>query len=165
MISYLTTEKCMVNMLSNKYEQALNDTLEHLLTNIPVSEDKTLKFTVADYFCLTEITPGQLLSYIRKFKQKMNHADRRILCSFLAKNQNLDSEMTMETFKGEALSYIIDGEERRVTDEMWQQVFDEFDKYNIPTRRNVIYSVAKRALEGDLILPLKQIQAGKEYQK
>lgn len=165
MISYLTVEKCHVDMLSNKYGKAITDVLEHLYTNIPLTEDKTLPFTVADYFCLTDLTPGQLLSYIRKFKQKMDPNERRILCKFLGKNQNLDSEMTMKSFKEESISYVIDGVEKRVTDEMWQQVMTEFDQNNIPKRRYVLYSVARRAIDGDPILPLTQKQSGKEYVK
>ena len=144
MISYLTVEKCHVDMLSNKYEKAIADVMEHLYTNIPLSEDKTLKFTVADYFCLTDLTPGQLLSYIRKFKQKMDPNERRIICKFLGTNQSLDMEMTMDNFKGESLSYIVDGEEKKVTDEMWQHIMNEFEQHNIPKRRNVLYSVASR---------------------
>lgn len=165
MISYLTVEKCHVDMLSNKYEKAIADVMEHLYTNIPLSEDKTLKFTVADYFCLTDLTPGQLLSYIRKFKQKMDPNERRTICKFLGTNQNLDMEMTMDNFKGESLSYIVDGEEKKVTDEMWQHIMDEFEQHNIPKRRNVLYSVARRAVDGDPILPLTQKQNGKEYVK
>ena len=109
MISYLTVEKCHVDMLSNKYEKAIKDVMEHLYTNIPLTEDKTLPFTVADYFCLTDLAPGQLLSYIRKFKQKMDPNERRIICTFLGKNQALDSDMTIEKFKNETIGYIIDG--------------------------------------------------------
>ena len=71
-MAYLAVEKCYVEMPSNKYEKAIADVLGYLYTNIPVTEDKTLKFTVADYFCLTDLTPGQLLSYIRKFKKDMD---------------------------------------------------------------------------------------------
>lgn len=165
MISYLTVEKCRVDMPSNKYEQAITNVLEHLYTNIPLTEDKTLPFTVADYFCLTDITPGQLLSYIRKFKQKMDPNERRIICTFLGKNQALDTEMTIEKFKSETIGYIIAGEEKKVTTEMWQQIMDEFDQHNIPKRRNILYSVARRAIENDPILPLKEKQSTKEYVK
>ncbi len=165
MISYLTVEKCHVDMLSNKYEKAIKDVMEHLYTNIPLTEDKTLPFTVADYFCLTDLAPGQLLSYIRKFKQKMDPNERRIICTFLGKNQALDTEMTIEKFKGETIGYIIDGVEKKVTTEMWQQIMDEFDQHNIPKRRNILYSVAKRAIVGEPLLPLTQKQNTKEYVK
>ena len=164
-MAYLAVEKCYVDMPSNKYEKAIADVLGYLYTNIPVTEDKTLKLTVADYFCLTDLTPGQLLSYIRKFKQKMDPNERRILCKFLGSNQSLDTEMTMEKFKGESIAYIIDGVEKKVTNEMWQQIMDEFEQNNIPKRRHVIYSVARRAVDGDPILPLTQKQNGKEYVK
>ena len=134
MISYLTVEKCRVDMLSNKYEKAITDVLEHLYTNIPLTEDKTLPFTVADYFCLTDLAPGQLLSYIRKFKKDMDPFERRVISKFLGSNQSLDTEMTMEKFKGESIAYIIDGVEKKVTDEMWQQIMDEFEQNNIPKR-------------------------------
>ena len=43
---------------------------------------------------------------------------------------------------------------------------DEFDQHNIPKRRNVLYSVAKRAIQGEpLLLPLTQKQNAKEYVK
>ena len=164
-MAYLAVEKCYVDMPSNKYEKAIADVLGYLYTNIPVTEEKTLKFTVADYFCLTDLTPGQLLSYIRKFKKDMDPFERRIISKFLGSNQSLDTEMTMDKFKGESLAYIIDGEEKKVTDEMWQQIMTEFDENNIPKRRHVIYSVAKRALEGDPILPLTEKQQGKQYIK
>ena len=164
-MAYLAVEKCYVDMPSNKYEKAIADVLGYLYTNIPVTEDKTLKFTVADYFCLTDLTPGQLLSYIRKFKKDMDPFERRIISKFLGTNQSLDTEMTMEKFKGETIAYIIDGVEKKVTDEMWQQIMDEFEQNNIPKRRHVIYSVARRAVDGDPILPLTQKQKEKEYVK
>ena len=164
-MAYLAVEKCYVDMPSNKYEKAIADVLGYLYTNIPVTEDKTLKFTVADYFCLTDLTPGQLLSYIRKFKKDMDPFERRIISKFLGTNQSLDTEMTMEKFKGESIAYIIDGVEKKVTDEMWQQIMDEFEQNNIPKRRHVIYSVARRAVDGDPILPLTQKQKEKEYVK
>lgn len=164
-MAYLAVEKCYVDMPSNKYEKAIADVLGYLYTNIPVTEDKTLKFTVADYFCLTDLTPGQLLSYIRKFKKDMDPFERRIISKFLGSNQSLDTEMTMEKFKGESIAYIIDGVEKKVTDEMWQQIMDEFEQNNIPKRRHVIYSVARRAVDGDPILPLTQKQKEKEYVK
>ena len=164
-MAYLAVEKCYVEMPSNKYEKAIADVLGYLYTNIPVTEDKTLKFTVADYFCLTDLTPGQLLSYIRKFKKDMDPFERRIISKFLGSNQSLDTEMTMEKFKGESIAYIIDGVEKKVTDEMWQQIMDEFEQNNIPKRRHVIYSVARRAVDGDPILPLTQKQKEKEYVK
>ncbi len=164
-MAYLAVEKCYVDMPSNKYEKAIADVLGYLYTNIPVTEDKTLKFTVADYFCLTDLTPGQLLSYIRKFKKDMDPFERRVISKFLGSNQSLDTEMTMEKFKGESIAYIIDGVEKKVTDEMWQQIMDEFEQNNIPKRRHVIYSVARRAVDGDPILPLTQKQKEKEYVK
>ena len=164
-MAYLAVEKCYVEMPSNKYEKAIADVLGYLYTNIPVTEDKTLKFTVADYFCLTDLTPGQLLSYIRKFKKDMDPFERRVISKFLGSNQSLDTEMTMEKFKGESIAYIIDGVEKKVTDEMWQQIMDEFEQNNIPKRRHVIYSVARRAVDGDPILPLTQKQTEKEYVK
>ena len=164
-MAYLAVEKCYVDMPSNKYEKAITDVLGYLYTNIPVTEDKTLKFTVADYFCLTDLTPGQLLSYIRKFKKDMDPFERRIISKFLGTNQSLDTEMTMEKFKGESIAYIIDGVEKKVTDEMWQQIMNEFEQNNIPKRRHVIYSVARRAVDGDPILPLTQKQKEKEYVK
>ena len=164
-MAYLAVEKCYVDMPSNKYEKAIADVLGYLYTNIPVTEDKTLKFTVADYFCLTDLTPGQLLSYIRKFKKDMDPFERRVISKFLGSNQSLDTEMTMEKFKGESIAYIIDGVEKKVTNEMWQQIMDEFKQNNIPKRRHVIYSVARRAVDGDPILPLTQKQNGKEYVK
>lgn len=164
-MAYLAVEKCYVDMPSNKYEKAIADVLGYLYTNIPVTEDKTLKFTVADYFCLTDLTPGQLLSYIRKFKKNMDPFERRVISKFLGSNQSLDTEMTMEKFKGESIAYIIDGVEKKVTDEMWQQIMDEFEQNNIPKRRHVIYSVARRAVDGDPILPLTQKQKEKEYVK
>lgn len=164
-MAYLAVEKCYVEMPSNKYEKAIADVLGYLYTNIPVTEDKTLKFTVADYFCLTDLTPGQLLSYIRKFKKDMDPFERRVISKFLGSNQSLDTEMTMEKFKGESIAYIIDGVEKKVTDEMWQQIMDEFEQNNIPKRRHVIYSVARRAVDGDPILPLTQKQKEKEYVK
>ena len=164
-MAYLAVEKCYVDMPSNKYEKAIADVLGYLYTNIPVTEDKTLKFTVADYFCLTDLTPGQLLSYIRKFKKDMDPFERRVISKFLGSNQSLDTEMTMEKFKGESIAYIIDGVEKKVTDEMWQQIMDEFEQNNIPKRRHVIYSVARRAVDGNPILPLTQKQKEKEYVK
>ena len=164
-MAYLAVEKCYVDMPSNKYEKAIADVLGYLYTNIPLTEEKTLKFTVADYFCLTNITPGQLLSYIRKFKKDMDPTERRILSKFLGSNQTMDTEITIEKFKSESLAFIIDGEEKKVTTEMWQHIMDEFDEHNIPKRRNVIYSVARRAVEGDPILPLTQTQVTKEYVK
>lgn len=164
-MAYLAVEKCYVEMPSNKYEKAIADVLGYLYTNIPVTEDKTLKFTVADYFCLTDLTPGQLLSYIRKFKKDMDPFERRVISKFLGSNQSLDTEMTMEKFKGESIAYIIDGVEKKVTNEMWQQIMDEFEQNNIPKRRHVIYSVARRAVDGDPILPLTQKQKEKEYVK
>lgn len=164
-MAYLAVEKCYVDMPSNKYEKAIADVLGYLYTNIPVTEDKTLKFTVADYFCLTDLTPGQLLSYIRKFKKDMDPFERRVISKFLGSNQSLDTEMTMEKFKGESIAYIIDGVEKKVTNEMWQQIMDEFEQNNIPKRRHVIYSVARRAVDGDPILPLTQKQKEKEYVK
>ena len=164
-MAYLAVEKCYVDMPSNKYEKAIADVLGYLYTNIPVTEDKTLKFTVADYFCLTDLTPGQLLSYIRKFKKDMDPFERRVISKFLGSNQSLDTEMTIEKFKGESIAYIIDGVEKKVTDEMWQQIMDEFEQNNIPKRRHVIYSVARRAVDGDPILPLTQKQKEKEYVK
>ena len=164
-MAYLAVEKCYVDMPSNKYEKAIADVLGYLYTNIPVTEDKTLKFTVADYFCLTDLTPGQLLSYIRKFKKDMDPFERRVISKFLGSNQSLDTEMTMEKFKGESIAYIIDGVEKKVTNEMWQQIMDEFEQNNIPKRRHVIYSVARRAVDGDPILPLTQKQNAKEYVK
>lgn len=164
-MAYLAVEKCYVEMPSNKYEKAIADVLGYLYTNIPVTEDKTLKFTVADYFCLTDLTPGQLLSYIRKFKKDMDPFERRVISKFLGSNQSLDTEMTIEKFKGESIAYIIDGVEKKVTDEMWQQIMDEFEQNNIPKRRHVIYSVARRAVDGDPILPLTQKQKEKEYVK
>ena len=164
-MAYLAVEKCYVDMPSNKYEKAIADVLGYLYTNIPVTEDKTLKFTVADYFCLTDLAPGQLLSYIRKFKKDMDPFERRVISKFLGSNQSLDTEMTMEKFKGESIAYIIDGVEKKVTDEMWQQIMDEFEQNNIPKRRHVIYSVARRAVDGDPILPLTQKQKEKEYVK
>ena len=50
MISYLTVEKCHVDMLSNKYEKAIKDVMEHLYTNIPLTEDKTLPCTRSTTF-------------------------------------------------------------------------------------------------------------------
>ena len=164
-MAYLAVEKCYVDMPSNKYEKAIADVLGYLYTNIPVTEDKTLKFTVADYFCLTDLAPGQLLSYIRKFKKDMDPFERRVISKFLGSNQSLDTEMTMEKFKGESIAYIIDGVEKKVTDEMWQQIMDEFEQNNIPKRRHVIYSVARCAVDGDPILPLTQKQKEKEYVK
>lgn len=164
-MAYLAVEKCYVEMPSNKYEKAIADVLGYLYTNIPVTEDKILKFTVADYFCLTDLTPGQLLSYIRKFKKDMDPFERRVISKFLGSNQSLDTEMTIEKFKGESIAYIIDGVEKKVTDEMWQQIMDEFEQNNIPKRRHVIYSVARRAVDGDPILPLTQKQKEKEYVK
>ena len=164
-MAYLAVEKCYVEMPSNKYEKAIADVLGYLYTNIQVTEDKTLKFTVADYFCLTDLTPGQLLSYIRKFKKDMDPFERRVISKFLGSNQSLDTEMTIEKFKGESIAYIIDGVEKKVTNEMWQQIMDEFEQNNIPKRRHVIYSVARRAVDGDPILPLTQKQKEKEYVK
>ena len=39
----------------------------------------------------------------------MDPNERRILCTFLGKNQALSTEMTIEKFKNETIGYIIDG--------------------------------------------------------
>ena len=65
--------------------------------------------------------------------------------------------MTDARLKKESLAYIINGEEIKVTNEMWLEIRNMFDEYNIPDQRLVMNVAARRMIYGQPILPIIDI--------
>ena len=132
----MTGQKRIEEIEISKYEKAIEDLLQYIMTDLKV-EGKSLPFTLADYFCVTSVKPNELLAYIRRYKANMEPLYRRVLCMYLGKNLDLGTSMTRERVASEKLAYIIDGEEKAVTQEMWEEIFTTYEENNIPTNRNV----------------------------
>ena len=161
----MTGQKKIEEIEMDKYEKAIEDLLQYIMTDIKV-EGKSLPFTLADYFCVTSVKPNELLAYIRRYKSNMEPLYRRVLCMYLGKNLDLGTTMTRERVASEKLAYIIDGEEKAVTQEMWEEIFTTYEENNIPTNRNVMNPAARRMVYGYPMLPvLEQREKTKEYFK
>lgn len=142
---------------ANKYETLISTLVDYLLSDIRLPDEGTIKFSIVDYFCLTDIKTTELMAYIRRFKQNMDSFERRVLCTFLGKYQDLGDVMTEERLHREKLSYIINGEEKAVTPEMWKEIQMSFFEHNIPDNRLVMNVAARRMIYGQPVLPLVEI--------
>lgn len=139
---------------ANKYEEVIKKVTEFLLSGIRMSDDEVIKFTIVDYFCLTDYKPSEILAYIRRFKPNMDPFERRIISKFLGGYQDLGDQMTDELLQRETLTYIINGKETKVTNDMWFYIRNMFDEHDIPDQRLVMNVAARRMVYGQPILPL-----------
>ena len=142
---------------ANKYEEVIKNVIEYLLSDIRMSDDEVVKFTIVDYFCLTDYKPSEVLAYIRRFKPNMDSFERRVISKFLGGYQDSGDQMTDERLKKESLAYIINGAEIKVTNEMWLEIRNMFDEYNIPDQRLVMNVAARRMIYVQPILPIIDI--------
>ena len=65
----MTDQKKIEEIEMGKYEKAIEDLLQYIMTDIKV-EGKSLPFTLADYFCVTSVKPNELLELINKINTK-----------------------------------------------------------------------------------------------
>lgn len=159
MYQTITIKKEEQMQQANKYETLISTLVDYLLADIRISDEETIKFSIVDYFCLTDIKTTELMAYIRRFKQNMDPFERRVLCSFLGRYQDLGDVMTEERLQREKLSYIINGEETAVTEQMWKEIQKSFFEHNIPDNRLVMNVAARRMVYQQPVLPLVDIAA------
>lgn len=127
---------------------------EYLLTDIAISDNEQVRFTVVDLFCMTDIKPTELYSHLKLNRQDITGYDSYILTQFLLKYQDLGQIMTIESLKDENLTYIINGERKVITEDMWQDILKQLDELNIVPYQKVTGVVSRRLVREEPLFPL-----------
>ena len=62
--------------------------------------------------------------------------------------------MTIESLKDENLTYIINGERKVITEDMWQDILKQLDELNIVPYQKVTGVVSRRLVREEPLFPL-----------
>lgn len=141
-----------------KCDALLEKVHEYLLSGIATSENEQVKFTIIDYFCMTDIKPTELHSHLKRNRQDITGYDRYLLTQFLLQHQVLGDVMTIESLKDENLTYIINGERKVITEQMWEEILEQLKKYHILPYQKVTGAASRRLIRGESLLPLIDIK-------
>lgn len=140
-----------------KQDAVLDMLLEYVLSDIRLSDGKTTKLTIIDYFCLTDIKPTEIQAHLRRNRQEITGLDRYLLNKFLLQYQDLGEIMTKETLKEENLVYIINDEKKEITDDMWDEILTKLQEHNIVPYQKVTAVASRRLIRKESLLPLIDI--------
>ncbi len=146
----------MQKEIENLYIYNIANYIGSLLKNGIEIDDKTISFTMLDYFCITDMNIYTMVGKLRKMDaKKIKYQYHSYLSYFAEKEGLLVREVDgIEEILNEHHAFIINNERFEPTSDDINYIFDLFEKNRIPKYSKLIYIALHRMALNMPILPL-----------
>lgn len=146
----------MQKEIENLYIYNIANYIGSLLKNGIEIDDKTISFTMLDYFCITDMNIYTMVGKLRKMDaKKIKYQYHSYLSYFAEKEGLLVREVDgIEEILNEHHVFIINNERFEPTSDDINYIFDLFEKNRIPKYSKLIYIALHRMALNMPILPL-----------
>lgn len=146
----------MQKEIENLYIYNIANYIGSLLKNGIEIGDKTISFTMLDYFCITDMNIYTMVGKLRKMDaKKIKYQYHSYLSYFAEKEGLLVREVDgIEEILNEHHAFIINNQKFEPTSDDINYIFDLFEKNRIPKYSKLIYIALHRMALNMPILPL-----------